>query len=350
MKKIIASFLAFSLMTMSLVGCVSTENTSTTVEQQVEKTIVTETPVEEDVVADETLEQEELVELVQENPFNVIALSGPTAIGMLNMMDDGLNVYDILGAPDEAVTKIISGQADIVAMPANLASTVYNKTEGGISVIAVNTLGVLYVVEVGDTVNSMEDLEGRTIYSTGQGSTPEYGFKHILAAADIADVTMEFKTETSELALLLSEGLADLAILPQPFVTTAITNNPDVRVALDLSEEWETYSDGQMITGVLVVRNEIIEQYKDDLDAFLVAYAESVKLTETDVEGTAVLCEEYGITTAAVAEVAIPECKIVCITDEQMKSDLSNYLSVLFDQDPTAIGGSLPNEDFYYTK
>ena len=294
--------------------------------------------------------------------FNVATLGGPTAIGFLEMMEEyseenveeeaNVHNFEILGSPDEAVAKILSGEVDIASVPANLASVLYNKTEGEISVVAINTLGVLYVLESGDTVNSIEDLKGKTVYSTGKGATPEYAFNHILNSAGILDdVTVEFKSEHAELAGLLANGSADIAVLPQPFVTSAMAKNPDLRVALDLNAEWAKLDKGgQMVTGVLVVRNEVIENNKEQLDEFLEEYQKSIQTANQDLETTAKLAEKYGIMPEKIAIQAIPQCNITYIDGDDMQKDLGNYLNILFEQNPKSVGGKLPDENFYYKK
>ena len=300
--------------------------------------------------------EEEIVESSPNNneleySFNIAALKGPTAIGLVNMMENQQNNnYEIFATPDEVVTKILNQEVDIAAIPANLASVLYNKTDGDISVLAINTLGVLYVVENGDTIKSIEDLKGKTIYSTGKGATPEYALNYILKKAGILnDVKIEFKTEHSELATLLAEGKADIAILPQPFVTLAMEKNPNLRIALNLEEEWEKLdNDNNMVTGVLVARNSVIEENKDAINDFLDRYKYSVLETGSDLEETSNLVEKYNILPKEIALKAIPNCNIVYIDGDDMKKLLSNYLMILNSENPKSIGGKLPDENFYY--
>ena len=137
----------------------------------------TETKTESSTAASET-EDETLV--------HVLALKGPTSMGMVKMMSDNdskespADTFELAAAPDEVSAKLVQGEVDIAAVPANLASVLYNKTNGGVQVLAVNTLGVLYIVEDGDTVHSIADLKGRTIYAGGKGATPEYALNYIL--------------------------------------------------------------------------------------------------------------------------------------------------------------------------
>lgn len=292
------------------------------------------------------------------------ALKGPTAMGLVRFMSevDAGNLADndysfqIVASPDEVTPLIAKGETDIAAVPANLASVLYNKTEKGVRVIAINTLGVLYICELGDSVHSVVDLKGKTIYASGKGSTPEYGLAYVLEKNGLVvgtDVQIEWKSEHSECvqALATSEGDA-VAMLPQPFVTTAQTQNDKIRVALDLTEEWDAVQTGDeqssMITGVAIVRSEFADANPGAVDAFIAHYVESVDFVNDNVSDAAELVGSYDIVPAAVAQRAIPECNIVCITGDEMKEKLSGYLDVLAEQNAEAVGGSVPGDDFYY--
>ena len=247
----------------------------------------------------------------------------------------------------------MKGELDMAAIPANLAATLYQKTNGGIQAMAVNTLGVLYVVEQGDTVQSMADLKGRTILSTGKGTTPEYVLRYLLNANGIdpdKDVTIEYYSEATEVTAQMATTEDAIAVLPQPYVTAAGLQDETLRVALNLTEEWNKVADTQLITGVTVVRKEYAEEHPDVVAAFLTDYAKSVEAANTDLDGTAALCEEQGVVAkTAIAKKALPNCNIVCLTGDELKADASAYLQVLFDADPAAVGGALPGDDFYWT-
>ena len=288
---------------------------------------------------------------------NVAALKGPTAMGMVKMMDDDAGArynFEICAAADEITPRLVRGEIDIAALPANLAAVLYNRTEGTLEVLAVNTLGVLYIAERGDSIHSVEDLRGRTVYSAGKGSTPEFALNYILRENGLEtgkDVTVEYKSEHSECLAALMADSAAAALLPQPFITTALTKTEDMRVALDLTQEWDALqSEGgsAMITGVAVARREFVEENPEAVAAFLEDYASSVAYAGVDVSGAAQLIEKYDIVPAAVAEKALPGCNICCITGEEMKGKLSGYLEVLHAADPASVGGALPGDDFYY--
>ena len=240
----------------------------------------------------------------------------------------------------------------MAAIPANLAATLYQKTEGAIQVMAVNTLGVLYVVEKGDTVQSVADLAGRTILSTGKGTTPEYVLRYILTQNGIdpdQDVTIEFYSEAAEVTAQMAVAEDAIAVLPQPYVTSASMQDDTLRVALDLTAEWEKVCDTQLITGVTVVRTAYAEEHPDVVAAFLEDYAASAEAASADLDGTAALCEEQGVVAkAAIAKAALPACNIVCITGEEMKADVAGYAQVLYDADPAAVGGAMPDDGFYW--
>ena len=294
----------------------------------------------------------------------VAALKGPTAMGMVKMMSDdaqsGQPTFDfnIYASADEITPKLVQGELDIAAVPANLASVLYNNTEGQVQVLAINTLGVLYIVENGDTVQSVEDLRGKTIYASGKGNTPEYALRYLLEGNGIdpdADVTIEWKSEHSECVAALAADPAGIAMLPQPFVTTAQAQNENLRVALDITEEWdklaeESGSDAALLTGVVVARKEFVEQNPQLVGEFLSLYEKSVAYANEEVEETAKLIGEYDIVPEAVAAKALPECNITFLEGGEMKAKLSAYLQTLMDQNPKAIGGAMPGDDFYYAR
>lgn len=294
--------------------------------------------------------------------LRIAGLKGPTTMGLVNLlsmekngtaaMDYDLQLY---GAADEIVPKLIKGNLDMAAIPANLAATLYQKTNGGIQVLAVNTLGVLYVVEKGDTVHSFADLKGRTILSTGKGTTPEYVLRYLLTKNGLdpdKDVKIEYYSEASEVTAQMAATKKDaIAVLPQPYVTAAQMKDSELRVVLDLTKEWNKVCDTQLITGVTVVRTAYAEDHPDVVQAFLKDYEKSVNAANTDIDGTAALCEEIGVVAkAAIAKKALPKCNIVYRRGEEMKKDISAYLQVLYDASPAAVGGKLPADNFYWVK
>ena len=317
----------------------------------------------------ETAEETPVVESVT---VRVAALKGPTAMGMVKLMSDSDaaaesgeettgNTYDftLAASADEVSPGLMQGELDIACVPANLASVLYNRTDGGIVTLAVNTLGVLYIVENGNSVQSMADLAGRTIAASGKGSTPEYALRYLLSENGIdpdTGVTIDWKSEHSECVAALASGAATIAMLPQPFVTVAQTQLPDLRVALDLTEEWDALDNGSaLLTGVVVARADFVEEHPAAVEEFLTSYAESVEWVNANTAEAAELIGGYDIVDAAVAEKALPYCNIVCITGSEMKDMLSGYLQVLFDAAPASVGqdaetgeGGLPGDDFYY--
>lgn len=303
--------------------------------------------------------KQETTSTVKED-INIAALKGPTAIGMVEVMENNENNqaannyhFSLHGAADEITAKLMKGELDVAAVPCNLASVLYNKTKGEIKVAAVNTLGVLYIVETGDLIHSVQDLKGKTIYSTGKGTTPEYTLNYLLNSSGIdpeKDVTIEYKSEPTEIAALLSSTNNAIAMLPQPYVTTVMMNNDKVRIALDVTEEWNNIStdDSTMVTGVVVARKEFIDTNKDAFESFLKEYNDSTTYVNENVENAAALVEKFDIFKAAVAKKAIPDCNITFITGNEMQTTITGYLTTLFEQNPKSIGGTIPEEDFYY--
>lgn len=346
MKKIALLLAVLFCMTAVLVSCTPSNVDDVTPEKNGDE--VTERADKE--------ENEEVVPQV----VNVAALKGPTSIGMIKMMDDAATadgdkyVYDftVEAAADAITPKLIKGELDIAALPANLASVLYNKTEGEIVVLNVNTLGVLYIVENGNSVLMAEDLRGKTIYASGKGNTPEYALDYMLSACGLVpgkDVFVEFKAEHSEcVSAILAEEDA-VAMLPQPFVTTAQMQNENIRIALDVNKVWEEASGQKLVTGVTVARREFVEAYPDAVAEFMQNNAESVKFVNENVAEAAKLVEKFDIFKAVVAEKAIPYCSVSYIDGEEMKNVLSSYLTILSGQNSSAVGGKLPGDDFYYS-
>ncbi|BCJ96849.1 hypothetical protein acsn021_44180 [Anaerocolumna cellulosilytica] len=299
---------------------------------------------------------------LEKTTIKVAALKGPTSMGMIQVMEasanDGvLNTYEftIAGTPDEITAGIIKGDYDAAAIPCNLAAVLYNKTQGQIVTAGINTLGVLYIVETGDTIHSVEDLKGKTIYTTGKGTTPEYTLNYLLSSYGLEsdkDVTVEYKAEAAEVAALLSEKEDAVAMLPQPFVTTAMLNNDKLRIALDITEEWEDISTNgsSVVTGVLVFRKDFLENNKEAVDTFLSEYEASAEYVTTNTEEAAELIEKFDIIKAEVAKKAIPYCNIIFLQGEEMQAKIQGYLETLYGQNPETVGGQLPGEDFYYKK
>lgn len=290
---------------------------------------------------------------------NAASLKGPTSMGLVKVMEDSGNVgaseyvfdFTIEAAADAIAPRIIKGEIDIAAVPANLASVLYNKTNGNIVVLDINTLGVMYVVENGNTVKKAEDLRGKTIYCSGKGNTPEYALNYMLEANGLVpgkDVMVEFKAEHAEcVAAILAEPSA-VAMLPQPFATTAQMQNEGIRIALDINKVWESASGKTLVTGVTVARKDFAEANKEAVAEFMKQHKESAAFVNANVDEAAALIEKFDIFKAAVAKRAIPLCSISYIDGEEMKTKLRDYLDILYAQNPSAVGGKLPGDDFYY--
>ena len=296
----------------------------------------------------------------QQQTIRVAGLKGPTTMGMVQLMQEQQQQetpayqVDMYGAVDEIIPLLSKGELDMAAIPANLAAVLYQKTEGQLQVAAVNTLGVLYVVTKDETVQSVADLAGKTIYSTGKGTTPEYVLNYILSENGIdpqTDVTVEYKSEATEvLATMQAAEQGAIAVLPQPYVTAAQAQVEGLTVALDLTQEWnKVNADSDLITGVLVVRKEFAEQNPQQVQAFLQDYKNSITWVNENTEQAAQLVADYGIVAkAALAQKALPACNLTYLDGSDMKQKLSGYLQVLYEQNPEAVGGSMPGDDFYY--
>lgn len=285
--------------------------------------------------------------------LNIAALKGPTAMGMVEMMETSGDSYTFTleGSPDAITPRIAKGEIDIAAVPANLAAVLYNNTKG-VKVIAVNTLGVLYLVGNGEMeINRREDLLGKTIYSAGKGSTPQYALESILSALNLEegkDVFVEWKSEHAECVAALLSDTESIAMLPQPFATSALMQNKSLSIVLDLNELWESINGSPLITGCLIARSEVLEKYKEAVESFLSLYSSSVDWVNSNNAEASLLIEKYGIIKAAVAAKALPYCNIVCMRGEEMKKALNIYYNSLYSLNPKSVGGSIPSEEIYF--
>lgn len=330
MRKIVSAVLAVILAISVLAGCTGTKNES---KAQADKTVV-----------------------------KVAVLKGPTGMGMAKLIDEDANEkaannyeFTMAASPDEILASIIKGEFDIAAVPTNVASILYNKTEGKVQMAAVNTLGVLYVVTTDDSVKSVADLKGRTVYSSGQGAIPEIAFNYILEKNGLTvgtDVMVEYKSEHSEIAALLASGEAQVAVLPQPFVTSVLMQNDKAKVAVDLTAEWDKLTNGEsnMSMGCIVVQKAFVEAHPEAMADFLKEYKASVEyITKAEnLADAAALIEKADIIKAAVAQKALPACNIVYLDGDEMIKIAGGFLQVLADANPALVGGKLPDEGLYY--
>ena len=290
------------------------------------------------------------------------ALKGATTLGLLPLEDKAANgeagenyEFSMMTAADELLPMMIKGELDIALLPSNVASILYQKTNGGVTVIDINTLGVLYMVSGDSSITGVEDLEGRTIYLTGKGTTPDYVLHYILSGNGMdadSDCTLEYKSEATEVAALLAENPDAIGLLPQPFVTAACAQNDALSVILDMNAEWEKLQgeDGsRLVTGVTVVRNEFLQEHENAVATFMEEHQASAQSMNSDVENGAKLAAASEIIAKEpIALKAIPKCNITYIDGADMKQALSGYLEVLYEQNPESIGGVLPGDDFYY--
>ena len=350
------------LLTVSLAACGTKEEPAPEVEE----------PAVEDP-ASEVEAPEEIPETPDTGAtMKVAAMTGPTGMGLAALMDQfgvvetlqdealvedisangNRYVFDLAGTADEISPLLIKGQLDAACVPANLASVLYNKTEGEIVTLGINTLGVIYVVDKGESIQSLEDLKGKTVVSAGKGSVPEYAFRYVLSQNGIdpdKDLTIEWKSEQAECVAALASGAAEIAVMPQPYVTVAQGKVEGLRVALSLTGEWEKLDNGSaMLTGVVVARKSFVEEHPEAIEAFLKDYAASVEWVNANTADAAQVIGNFGIVAAAVAEKALPYCNIVCITGREMQEMLSGYRAALAEQAPQAVGGKLPADDFYF--
>lgn len=338
MKKIISLFLA-ALMLLMLGGCGEKGESSTSGGSSSE--------------ASDTLPER------LDTECRIFALNGPTGMGLAPLMKKaeektGRLDYTIttVGSNDEIVAKLSNGEADIAAIATNLASTLYKKLDGEITVLTANTLGVLCLVSKGEELTDLASLKGKTVYATGQGANPEYIINYLLEKNGLkvgADVTLEFVSQPTELVTKFTQNEKAIAIAPQPVATTITVKCEGAKIVLDMNDEWEKVTDTKLVMGCAVVRNEYLRENPQAVEIFLEEYESSVKTVNTDAEAAAELCEKYGITaSAAIAKKALPYCNIVFESGAELKRDLSAYLDFLYKANPQSVGGAVPSDAFYY--
>ena len=349
MKKKIMTLLLTTAFSLSLLcGCAGTDT-------QPEEQNATEETAAETQDATEDAEAEAPVDDVV---VRVAAMKGPTTMGLVKLWQDaedgtakGTYEFNMMTGADEIMPMMIKGDMDIALLPANAAANLYQKSEGAITVIDINTLGVLYVVSADTSIASVEDLKGKTIYLTGKGTTPDYALQYLLAQHDIdlSEVTLEYKSEATEVAAVLKENPDGIGLLPQPFVTAACAQNDQLQVVLDINAEWEACNGGNgLVTGVTVVRTAFLAEHPEAVDVFMEEHEASAAFANSNVEEAAELVAARGIVEKApVAAKAMPKCNITYIDGEEMKQALSGYLATLYEQNPEFIGGAMPGDDFY---
>lgn len=334
MKKLTALLLSLVLVLGVFTACTTTNDPE-----------IVEKPTEDVVV-----ETPKLAEITK-----VVALKGPTGMGMAKLISDADAKYsfELTSMPDDVASSLISGTVDIAALPTNLASVIYNKTKGGVKVIALNTLGVLHIINSDGTIASIDDLKGKTIGATGQASTPEYVLNYVLKANGIdpeKDVTINYYTDHAELATHMISGDVTIGMLPEPQVSTVLMKNANCKSVIDLTSEWEKVSpNSALVQGCIVVRSDFLDTYPDSVKNFLDEYKASVEYATTNAEAPDTIANLGIVGSAAIAKSAIPGANICYVdSEDNMKEKLSGFLNVLFEANPKSVGGALPGDDFYY--
>ncbi|MCG4525811.1 ABC transporter substrate-binding protein [Intestinimonas massiliensis] len=344
-SKILALGLALALTAGLLAGCTGGSGSQSPAPTPSQTVTPTPTPSETAPAEKQTV--------------NLAVLKGPSGVGAAKLLADSdagetANdyAYSIMADNTEIVAGLSSGSLDIAAVASNVAANLYNKTNGGIQIAAVSGLGVLYILENGNTVQSMADLKGQTLYATGQGANPEYVLNYLLTenGVDPAEVDIQWKT-ADEVSALMVSGEARLCMMPVPAATAIQMSNPDVREALDLSAEWDGLNNGSHLTMTCIaVRTAFAQEHPEAVENFLADYAASVEYVKGDPAAASELVAQYGITPKAkIAELAIPKCSLVCITGKvDMADAIQGYFEVLSAANPDALGGSIPDDGFYF--
>ena len=297
-----------------------------------------------------------------ETPINIMVLNGTTGFGMAKLISDtnagtaALNYnFSIESDASNITAALINGSADIAALPTNAASVLYNKTQGEVQLLALNTLGVLYVVtDDSESITSFADLKGKTVYAPAQN--PTFIFSYLCEQNGLKvgeDIIIDNSyAQPADLRTAVAAGEVSIAVLPEPMLTIAKSSNSSLITALDLTEEWDKVSEpGSLVQGCVVVRKEFAESHPNEVAAFLTEYEASIMYLSEDGADVAGTIERSGVfAKGAVAAKALPNCNICFIAGEDMKAPMSAFLNIMFETQPASIGGSVPNDDFYYVK
>lgn len=351
--------LAFSAM-LVLTACGTRSNDTTTQEASAE--VMTEITSQEVTIEASLTEQEDTAEVLAEESkptLNMMMIKGFPSLGAVNLMEaneqqTSSNIYNIAISitPDEVTAKLLSGEVDIAAIPTNMAATLYNKSDGQIKILAINTLGVIKLISTDDSIQTLEDLKGKSMLGSGKGAIPEYTFDYILRQNGIdpeKDLTIEYKPGHEETSTLMSEDQITIATIPEPSATQVLTKNDKARIVLDITEEWDKLNTGATLSqGCIVVQSSLIEKNPTAITNFLQDYTLSTQLLQSNLDETAILCAKFDILPEQVAITAIPRSNQVMITGNEMRDGLKPFFQILFDANPDSIGGALPTDDFYY--
>ncbi len=290
--------------------------------------------------------------------ITVACMTGPTGIGMAKLMYDNEAgttqnnyTFTVAAAATDITGKFLKGEINIASVPTNVAATLYNKSEGKVRMLAVNTNGVLSILENGNSIKSINDLKGKTIYSTGKGQNPEYILNYILTENGIdpvKDITINFVSSDDLKAKLIS-GEAEIAMAPEPLATAVMIQNKELNRVLSINDEWSKVSDTTLMMGCVIALDSYVEANPKAVEKFLEEYKASIEFATTNIDDTATYCETYGIAPkAAIAKKSIPICNLCFVTGTDMKTNVNGYFNVLFKADPTSIGGKLPGDDLFY--
>ena len=365
MKKLLSLLLALA-MTLAITACGASDNAQSAADDSAPAAQEETSAPEEETASEAPEAPVEELEMPAVDPeaaadevtVRIGSLKGPTSIGLAGLRSNseagtsaGSYEFTLEADASALLAGIVAEDLDIALIPANAASIWYSKTEGGVTCIDVNTLGALYIISADDSIASIEDLAGRTIYLPGQGTSPDYVLQYLLSKHDMSldDVTVEYKSEGAEVIAALTADPEGIGLLPQPAVTSAVSKLEGYSVVLDLTEEWGKVSETDLLTGVTVVRTDFLNEHPDAVDTFLAEHAESVAYVDADLAAVAQLTEDYGIMEkAAIAEKAIPACNVTYIAGADMKAMVSAYLEALYELEPSSVGGKLPGDDFYY--
>ena len=287
----------------------------------------------------------------------VAALNGPTGMGMVQLMDmTDKYAVETYQSPTDVTAKLIKGEVDVAALPSNMASVLYNKTEGQVVAVSPIALGVLHILGNNVDITETSQLKGKTIVASGQGGTPEYVLQKVVEAAGLnlyEDVQVEWLANHAEVNAKLLSQEGTIAMIPEPFVSTALAAGKDgVAEVFDMNTLWKDATGQELPMGVLVATKAFVEEKGDDLKVLLNDLQSSVDFVNgSPAEAAQLIVEKGFIGKAEIAEAAIPNCHIVLYAGDKASEGaeiLKTFNETMFEMNPQAVGGSLPGYDLYY--
>lgn len=286
---------------------------------------------------------EETTSYVRENKTKLAVFNGVTSLGVAKLVKDRGYAYESSLYTDlsEVENLIKNGGADMAAVPVESAARLFNETKGAVKIIAVNNLGVLHLVTGDESIKTLADLKDKTVYATGKGTAYEHIMNFIFEKNAISP-KVEYVATEAELVTLAIEGKADICIIPEPYATKVVFENTKMKRVIDLSDEWNKFSEAPLVQGVIVARTEYIEQNPEYIEQFLFQNEISVNFLNENIDaGADMLYNGQYFSTFDLARECVPACNLYFMKGEEMKA----AVKVVYDVLPAELTGGTVSAD-----